>query len=78
MQIEADIARCDLFMQLTHMIKIDIEKNKVTRVEILPTMTDETGFPMMCEDYANVIKDLKENISTFKRYVNTLQTRRYH
>ena len=56
MQVEADIARCELFMQLAYMVKMDIEKNKATRVEILPTRTDETGFPMITEDYENVIE----------------------
>jgi len=60
MQIEADIARCELFMQEAYMVKVDIENNKASRVEILPTRTDETGFPMITEDYTNVIKHLEE------------------
>jgi poly-gamma-glutamate synthesis protein (capsule biosynthesis protein) len=58
MQIEADIARNEMFMQLTLMIKIDIEKKKVSRVEILPTRIDETGLPMLSEDYENAVKVL--------------------
>ncbi|MBA7679326.1 putative polyglutamine synthesis accessory protein [subsurface metagenome] len=60
MQIEADIARCVLFMQEAYMVKVDTEKKKSTKVEILPTRTDETGLPMITEDYKNVIKHLKE------------------
>ena len=56
MQIESDISRNEMFMQMTLMIKVDIEEKKVSRVEILPTRIDKTGLPRLSEDYENVIE----------------------
>lgn len=60
MQIEADIARSELFLDMAFMVKVDIEENESSRVELLPTRIDETGLPRITEDYANLVKHLSE------------------
>jgi poly-gamma-glutamate capsule biosynthesis protein CapA/YwtB (metallophosphatase superfamily) len=60
MQVEWDIARCEMFLNEAFMVKAEIEDRKISRVEILPTRTDKTGLPMITEDSPNVIKHLKD------------------
>ena len=60
MQVEWDIARCEVYMNEAFMLRVEVDGGKATRVEILPTRTDRTGLPMITEDYANVVRHLSE------------------
>lgn len=60
MQVEWDIARCEMFLNEAFMVKVDIVDREISRVELLPTRTDKTGLPMITEDSPNVIKHLKD------------------
>jgi len=63
MQVEWDIARCETYLNEAFMVKADLEGGEVSGVEILPTRTDRTGFPMISEDFPNVIKHLNDTSS---------------
>ncbi len=59
MQVEWDIARCEMYLNEAYIVKMSIEEKNFERVEILPTRTDKTGLPLLTEDYVKVIEHLK-------------------
>jgi len=60
MQVEWDIARCEVYMNEAFMLRVEVDDGKAKRVEMLPTRTDRTGLPMITEDHANVVRHLSE------------------
>lgn len=66
MQVEWDIARCEMYLNEAFIVKVGIEDKNISMVEILPTRTDKTGLPMITEDFPNVIDHLKRISSPLK------------
>jgi len=60
MQVEVDILRHAIGMYRAYMVKVEIEKKKTPRVEILPIRMDEACLPIINEEYADVIEALNE------------------
>ena len=60
MQVEVDILRHATGLYRAYMVKVEVEKKKSPRVEILPIRLDETSLPIISEEYADVIEALNE------------------